>query len=380
VGIRLKAFIASAAAAGLAFSAGAGLAFSAGAGTASATPAAPTGWRVVDQLAGGHATVLQSVTAPSKDDAWAVGYTVYGRHASKSKPAFLHWNGSRWRNVTIAGTAGLRPLLVESTSPGDVWIFGTVSAPATDFALHLFDGSWQRLSTPGFSGFAAAVLGGSNVWLTGAINCTETTVEVCTTSLLHWTGSTTWTNVTVPGEIETLTGAGGHVWAAGINNINPVASDLRHRGGGGTIVTGKLTLLQLNHGAWQQFASTQPTISDLGPRSSFALAGPRRQLWVSTFSAKTRGTLRYWNGSQWSDHSIPAYGSGVNTFAASLSDGYGHGIWLGSYLRWTGSRFLTIPLTTTLVQGVAAVPRSASAWGIGQDGRGSIIALYGPVP
>jgi hypothetical protein len=54
------------------------------------------------------------------------------------------------------------------------------------------------------------------------------------------------------------------------------------------------------------------------------------------------GALRYWNGSQWSDHPIPAYGSGVNTFAGSLAYGYGHGIWLGSYVRWTGSRFLTI--------------------------------------
>ncbi len=370
MGIRLKALIASAAAGALALSAGAGM--------ASATAVAPAGWRVIDQLPDGHDTLLQSVTAPSKDDAWAVGYTVYGRHDSKSKPAVFHWNGNHWRNVTIAGTDGFRPLLVESTSPSDVWIFGVVSGPTTDFALHLVDGSWRELATPGFSGFAAAALGSSNIWLTGAIACTGATVEVCTTSLLHWTG--TWTSVTVPGEIETLTGAGSHVWAAGINDINPVGSDLRHRGGGGTIVTGKLTLLQLSHGTWQQFASTQPTISDLGPRSSFALAGARGQLWVSTFSAKTRGTLRYWNGSQWSDHAIPAYGSGVNTLAASLSNGYGHGIWLGSYVRWTGSRFLTIPLTTTLVQGVAAVPRSASAWGIGQDGRGTLIAVYGPVP
>jgi hypothetical protein len=372
---RLKTFVASAAAVGLAFSAGAG--------TASATTAASARWRVIDQLPGGHATILQSVTAPSKDDAWAVGYTLYGRHASKSKPAFLHWNGSRWRNVTIAGTDGLRPLLVESTSPSNVWIFGVVSAPNTDFALHLVDGSWRELATPGFSGFAAAALGSSNVWLTGGPACSVTTVEVCTTPLLHWTG-TTWSSVTVPGEIEALTGADGRVWAAGVNDINPGGSNASERGGGGVTVAGKLTLLQLNHGAWQAFASARPTIADLGPRSSFALAGPHGQLWVSTFSPKrpgtTRGTLHYWNGSQWSNHPIPAYGSGVNTFAGSLAGGHGHGIWLGSYVRWTGSRFLTIPLTTTLVQGVAAVPRSASAWGIGQDRRGTVIAVYGPVP
>jgi hypothetical protein len=379
VGIRLKAFIASAAAAGLAFSAGAD--------TASATATASARWRVVDQLPDGHNTVLQSVTAPSRDDAWAVGYTEYGRHDSRSKPAVFHWNGSHWRNVTIAGTDGFSPLLVESTSPSDVWIFGVVSGPHTDFALHLVNGSWRELATPGFSGFAAAVLGSSNVWLTGGISCTATTVEVCTTPLLHWTG-TTWTSVTVPGEIEALTGADGRVWAAGVNDINPGGSDVSQRGGGGVTVAGKLTLLQLNHGAWQAFASAQPTIADLGPRSSFALAGPRGQLWVSTFSPKlpgaTRGTLRYWNGSQWSDHPIPAYGSGVNTFAGSLAYGYRYGIWLGAYVRWTGKRFRTIPfmttIPTTLVQGVASIPRSASAWGIGQNGGGSVITAYGPVP
>ncbi len=368
--IQLKALAAIAAAAGLALTAGVD--------SASASATATTGWRVAYQLPGGHATILQSVTAAAKNDAWAVGYTLYGHDDSLSKAAILHWNGSRWRAVTVAGTGGYQPLLVQSTSASDVWIFGVRNGAGTDYALHLSGGKWQKLPIPDFSGFAAVALSASDVWVTGAIACTGTSVLACTTSLMHWTG-TAWTAVTVPGEIEALTGSGSHVWAAGLNDVKAPGGGAPGSGGG-VVVTGELTLLQLADGAWRPASSPHPTIDDLGPLSSFALAGPNGQLWLTTFGAKMRGTLRYWNGHGWADHSIPSYGSGVNTFAAALRYGYRGSIWLGSYVRWTGKRFVTIPLSSTLVQGVAPVPGSASAWGVGQNGRGSLIALYGSRP
>jgi hypothetical protein len=64
--------------------------------------------------------VLFAVTAPSKNDAWAVGdtFTQNGNRAL----LVLHWNGRTWHNVPVTSTPGNEFTGVNAFSAGNVWI------------------------------------------------------------------------------------------------------------------------------------------------------------------------------------------------------------------------------------------------------------------
>jgi hypothetical protein len=63
------------------------------------------------------------VTAPARNDAWAVG-------ASGGQPVVVNWNGRKWNAVTMPGAGGFQPsesTAVQAASAGNVWIFGGVA-------------------------------------------------------------------------------------------------------------------------------------------------------------------------------------------------------------------------------------------------------------
>jgi hypothetical protein len=195
---------------------------------------------------------------------------------------------------------------------------------------------------------------------------------------LHWNGSD-WSTYTVSGEIETLAGWDGRIWAAGINDIRTkVIKKTRH----GVVeqVTGKLALSQFSDGTWQPVASANPTISDSGP-IAFAAAGPDGRLWVVTFPPSGRGTLRYWTDGRWAYYRVPAEGGQPGSWAEPVTYDFRHGIWAGAYLRWTGRRWLSVPVDTPsdpLIDEVAAIPGSSKVWGIGTIGDHALIGSYTP--
>ena len=56
-------------------------------------------------------------------------------------------------------------------------------------------------------------------------------------------------------------------------------------------------------------------------------------------------------------------------------------MWAGAYLRWSGGRWRSVPVTrgpagNEIVDGIAAVPGSATVWGFGKDSDHSFIAEY----
>lgn len=187
---------------------------------------------------------------------------------------------------------GLVPYAMRDLAVGDVWILGDVTGPhgISAVAMHLVGRTWRRLTIPEPAVGESAVLSDQDIWVTTAATCSGTP-QTCTTGLLHWNGSD-WSTYTVSGEIETLAGWDGRIWAAGINDIRTkVIKKTRH----GVVeqVTGKLALSQFSDGTWQPVAAANPTISDSGP-IAFAAAGPDGRLWVVTFPPSGRGTLRYW--------------------------------------------------------------------------------------
>src|SRR4051794_2773468 len=75
-----------------------------GAGAVPAVAASAPRWRTsyLSTDTGYDDFVLDSVAAVAKNDAWAVGW----RNGPGTSGAVLHWNGSKWNEVTIPGSTG----------------------------------------------------------------------------------------------------------------------------------------------------------------------------------------------------------------------------------------------------------------------------------
>ena len=81
-------------------------------------------WRLVYQTPNSDAgTGLYSVTAPARDDAWAVGSV--GR--KKTTGYIVRWNGHHWQQVALPAK-GFWPFYVDSSGRDDVWVFGSDSS------------------------------------------------------------------------------------------------------------------------------------------------------------------------------------------------------------------------------------------------------------
>jgi hypothetical protein len=339
------------------------------AASADAANSAAASWHIVYQARTASVTSLYGITAPSRKDGWAVGFTT-----SKSghySPNYVHWNGKGWRAVTISGADGFRPWVAESTSTGDVWFFGR---RGTNFeALHLVHGRWRLLAAPGaISSTEIAVLGTDDVWMIGlAGSCDDSTGE-CTTQLLHWTG-TAWVSYTVDALIQALAGWGTHVWAAGVSGPDVA-----------TTSAGKTVLYQFGAGSWRAFSSPHPA-TGVPPMLA---AQPDGRLWLLTAPQHgTEWTLRHWTGKRWTQLAIPrrlqdALGTDQLTYDGSA------GVWVGTYLHWTGSRWVDAyptfnpfpSLSGFSMQAIAPVPGSGSVWAAGADNEGRMIAVYGSQP
>jgi hypothetical protein len=338
------------------------------AGVGSAAASGSDQWRVVYESHTAESRTTGSsfyvVTAPGRRDAWAAGSTTSYR-SGRIEPDFVHWNGSRWQAVSIPGTAGFEPLVAQSTSPGDVWIFGSASS-SDDEALLLAGGSWHVLHTPPF-GVSVAVLGSSNVWMIGQAGSCDSATEKCTTQLVHWNGQA-WSSYIVGTLIEGLAGWGSHVWAVG-------RTDLR-----GSASTGVVVLYQWSQGVWRRFGPAQPRSAVAGEIA----AGPRGQLWLLDYPVHRTPELRYWTGRQWKQLAIPRWADPPALIDGPLTYDLRSGVWLGPYVHWTGKRWVNAYQIAALgsfsIQAFAPIPGSSSLWGAGEDAAGRMIALHGPLP
>jgi len=351
----------------LAVAAAVGLAVTAAASADAATATSPS-WHLVYQARTARVTSLSGITAPSRTDAWAVGFTT-AKNGTYS-PDYVHWNGKRWRPVTIAAAGGFRPWVAESTSPSDVWFLGALGSNFE--ALHLEHGRWRLLPATGdISSTTIAVLGADNVWMIGfADGCDDSTGQ-CSTQLLHWTGKQ-WVSYTIGALIQALAGSGTHVWAAGITGPDVTTNS-----------TGQTVLYQFTDGSWRSFSSPHPAI---GVPPMLA-AGPDGHLWLLAAPQHgDRWVLRYWTGRRWTQESVPR--RLVKAISGPLTyDGRG-GVWAGPYLHWTGSRWIDAfpaadpfpSLSGFSLQAIAPVPGSGSLWAAGADNKGRMIAVYGSQP
>jgi hypothetical protein len=189
-------------------------------------------WSVVASPNGGvtgnHFSTLQAVTAVSPSDVWAVGAQAGIRNqVPVTVPLIEHWNGASW-SIVPSPKAALGVLeSVSATSASDLWAVGAgQQSGQSTVALH-FDGSSWKLVTvptpPGTSGglFGVKALSPADAWAVGeSFPGTGGNGKILTD---HWNG-TSWQVVTAPpvggpsalsalSSIDAAPGTG--VWAAG---------------------------------------------------------------------------------------------------------------------------------------------------------------------
>jgi hypothetical protein len=163
-------------------------------------------WSLVASPNGGTTTnrfsTLQAVSAASDSDVWAVGAQAGVRHqAPVTLPLIEHWNGSRWSIVAApaAATGVLESVSADSSS--DVWAVGAgQEGGASTVALHFDGSSWKLLTVPtpaNTSGtlFSVKALSPANAWAVGESFPNAGGVGKILTD--HWDGHS-WKIVSAP--------------------------------------------------------------------------------------------------------------------------------------------------------------------------------------
>jgi len=295
-------------------------------------PPSPPQWRFVASPSPAYG-VLTSVTAPAKNAAWAVGLA--GKVTTKPFTGyFLTWNGRSWRQHRVP-VAGFQPMVVASSSPSDVWMFGSTSPTSADKdeALRWNGHHWLRVPMP-FVGYldSAVVLGPRDVWVYN----------------YHWNGRT-WTKYAVPrGFTWTET-----VGVRGRNNIWAIG------------MTGKrqhATAYRQVDGSWRQ--ASLPRAAGF---ADFGVAESARNVYISiaTHSDGLSNVVLHWNGRRWRTLPAPPIPGLIGPVGAAT----GGGLWDSQADLWNGHKWQDVygpgGVIPTSGNAIVAIPGTRSAWMVG---------------
>ncbi|NUR31300.1 MAG: hypothetical protein HOV83_36560 [Catenulispora sp.] len=310
----------------------------AGAATPSSTESTGSAWRLADVPVEGRAN-LTGVTAISRDDAWAVGFTVPEKSAAtitekaavteKSAattteksvgaeecdatglPALaLHWDGASWKQVPVPNLGRLNA--VSASGHRNVWA-------AADCGVLRWDGqAWTRTTPvpiPGTDGFyftGIKAVSAYDVWLSGFAWDGVTGND--RGFVQHWDG-VRWRLVDLPplGDNFDISGidAGGRqdVWVAGTGYTD-------------RDVTGeRLLILHWNGYGWKRFPA--PATTMVVQRVARVRAVAPDDVWIAGLGQRDPGgwdidrpLILHWDGVTWTDTHAPEERGNLHDIAA----------------------------------------------------------------
>jgi hypothetical protein len=354
------------------------------------TASAATGWTVASVPQTGNNTILLGASAASSSSAWAVGEQFAGAGQAPPPPVSYHWNGSAWSPVATPALGVSSSLMAVSTSTAtDAWAVGfSILGRHDDGTLmeHWNGTAWSVNSSNVITGFVAELTGVADLsptdaWAVGQGN---------STILEHWNGSA-WSSVTVP-DPDFTPGADESISASSATDIWVVGTTVNTTTGATSAEA-----LHFNGTAWavvpmQQPGTNTPTIgavTDISTTNAWAVGED-----IGATSAPGGSTLiEHWNGTNWSIVASPTPGAdpGLTGVAArGSSDVYAvgdnlpsinGGVVQGLILRWNGSTWSqdTDPTDGTFspLYAAATVPGAANEWAVGTLSNQSLILSHG---
>jgi hypothetical protein len=356
-----------------------------------AAASASTGWSVVNVPPTGNNTLLIGASARTSTDAWAVGEQFAAAGQAPAPPVSYHWNGTAW-SLVATPSLGVSAALqgVSASTATDAWAVGfSVLGRHDDSTLteHWNGTAWSVNTSSVVTGYAADLTGvvdlsPSNAWAVG-VGGTGTLLE-------HWNGPT-WSVVTVP-DPDFSPGAGEAISASSASDIWLVGTTFNL-----TTDTTVAEALHFNGTAWavvpmQQPGTNTPTIGAVTAVSATSAWAVGED--IGATSAIGGSTLiEHWNGTSWSIVPSPTPGAdpGLSGVAArGPSDVYAVGSNLpsvnggtvqGMILRWNGSTWSADTDPTggsySPLLGAAAVPGAANEWAVGTLSNGPLILSHG---
>lgn len=289
-----------------------------------------TGWTTVDSPnAPGAATELNSVSADSATDAWAVGTSDFLRRTSKT--VVEHWDGARWSRVKSpnpGGSAGSYLTAVRTVSPTDVWAVGAYFRGSVRRSLvEHWDGTrWTVVDSPslrtGSELDALSVVSSSDAWAVGSY------ADPRSRSLIeHWDG-TQW---------QVVKGADPRRALSRLSAVKAVSATDVWAVGALSTSGSRLTKPWAEH--WDGTGWSKSRSAIAGGRSGAALeavaSGSTNDVWavgrVGAEGDRRTGLVEHWDGTRWNSTTNPRLpGSpvrltGVTVLAAD--DAWAVGYW-----------------------------------------------------
>lgn len=341
----------------LAGASGAGAASGSGTSAVAHATAITTGYQVKGQLYG--------VAATSPRNAWAVGM----RMSSGAVPMtlLLHWNGTKWTEVTSPKPVPGRLAAVAATSADNAWAVGQTGNPkgyTTSYALHWNGKAWSVRQCPApvrYAYYTSVAASGSDAWITGA-STGQPNVTPPAGLALHRTGGR-WQSTIIPeaGRIV-LRGVAFSgktaAWAVGTSGRTGI---LLHWTGTQWKVAGRLF-------------DALPEAVTSGPWGHAWLVGQN----PATANGEA-GFSQQWNGKTWRWVAVPdATGSmphGVAYFPGGTvwAVGYRWPENVSVILRWTGKAWTQVPGPAGKQLRAVAGDAANDGWAVGDNGKTTTI-------
>jgi hypothetical protein len=251
---------------------------------------------------------------------WAVGS--YDLSATVALNEVLHWNGSRWRRMSVPNPAGTANgddnilLAVRCARATDCWAVGVYQVGfGAEFgqALHWNGKKWVRAAIPepgADSGLSDVVCpSSSNCWAVGLYELPSGAPPVFNEAL-HWNGKK-WALASTPQPGGTA--AGDLNFLSGVRC--PSASTCFAVGTAGTTDAPLNQVLRWNGSIWSTISVPSPGGTATDSRSQLFGLGCSSidNCWAvgsynTAVSAATFNQVLHWNGSAWSQIDVPEPG------------------------------------------------------------------------
>ena len=235
---------------------------------------------------------LQSVSAVSASDVWAVGFHDVNEVSST---LIEHWDGHFWSLVEsphFGGSGGSQLYGVSALSTSDAWAVGNYYIGSEfDTLIEHWDGTaWSQVPSPSPGGttgnylFSVSALSSNDVWAVGR-TYDGPLIE-------HWDGNV-WSVVASPGSVGT-----------GLSGVTAISSTNAYAAGNTFGPFSRPFILQWDGAQWNQLSLGAPAKRGFGDELAGVSASSASDIWaVGTRTAYRRvrdsALVEHFDGTNW---------------------------------------------------------------------------------
>lgn len=235
--------------------------------------------------------VLQSVSAVSGSDVWAVGF--HDDEDGGNSTLIEHWDGRHWHLVESPSLEGSSLYGVSAVSASDAWAVGYYfTGTEYDTLVEHWDGtSWTQIPSPSPGGGSGSYL--DAVSARSATDAWAVGYTAAGPLIEHWNG-TAWSLVGSPGDAGVQ-----------LNGVSAVASDDAFAVGNTFGALSRTFILRWNGTKWRRMDSTQPAKAGHANRLDGVSASSSTDVWAVGTTIRyqhftARPLIEHYDGTSWS--------------------------------------------------------------------------------